>query len=1000
MRKFTLFLASLLVAIGAMAQTPIAVSDFSTDNVYRIYNTSSKETAAMAFAPNSGATAGALTAYNEEDAAQEWRLIAKDGKYLFFNLSTSKYLQGVQGSNGVSMTSDVNSAVAYTMKTEEDANGNGLFIFNHADSQTNYLFNDGNGKLAGWTGNNNEKFYMSYVRTLSQEIELTYNFVYNGETKYTEKINGFVGEAYPSFNTKLPFGVVASALDGNVSADDTEKTIELSLNVPFEYASSYESIEHWYYMNIRDDGPTYLAYNSEKEYIPAAVSSVDKSNKDIYTWAFIGDPFNGFQIVNYAAGETMILSAPEAPTGDKNAAQLARMVNKDAAAGNTIWMFLNPTHPNPATNCFYIQHPTATSYAFNRQDYDNTRALCYWSGRDTGSAIQLVERPMAAAAELEVLIETIENAGITAGTIIGEYTKASVDALNSAVANAKDILTNGTPTAEEVATLQAAYDALAVILPTAGKYYQFHNALAFAETKAIYANGNTAAWKSLNEDDKAFYWEAVATDNGIALKNAANGKYLLGNADRSGDWSLANDATGAEMGVKIFSTEENEKGYQYGIVIKNWQMHTAGHDNGAGISGNIVSWNTDAANSASAWYIKEVELPTFYTVTYKFAYNGDTKYTQTAELAPNAAFPAMTIELPYGVTSDFAIPEGTVTENTTKAFALNIAKELPFKAGKWYYVQMHANGNVTSYIQDNKDGIVEWLDKDFTSDEIDSHLWKFEGDVFSGIKVINKGTGYAITSTSGDAETGDAANATAFFPVTSKAGGNWFCLRYPNSNLYLNAQGEQIKSFADNDNGSSFRLTEYKEHEVTVSAADYATLYLDYNVYIPADVEVYAAASKGSNYVSLAAVEGTIPANQGVILKNAGTYTFKTAPKATAIESNLLAGTVETSDITPAEKTTYYVLANGENGVGLYPDALSEGIFRNNANKAYLPVVVESGNAAPSYSFNFDWNGTTGIEGVTAEGAQDGAIYDITGRRVKAITAPGIYIVNGKKVVK
>ena len=71
----------------------------------------------------------------------------------------------------------------------------------------------------------------------------------------------------------------------------------------------------------------------------------------------------------------------------------------------------------------------------------------------------------------------------------------------------------------------------------------------------------------------------------------------------------------------------------------------------------------------------------------------------------------------------------------------------------------------------------------------------------------------------------------------------------------------------------------------------------------------------------------------------------------------------------------------------------------NNANKAYLPVVVEA-NAAPSYSFNFDWAGTTAIEGVVAEGAQDGAIYDITGRRVKAITAPGIYIVNGRKVVK
>ena len=148
-------------------------------------------------------------------------------------------------------------------------------------------------------------------------------------------------------------------------------------------------------------------------------------------------------------------------------------------------------------------------------------------------------------------------------------------------------------------------------------------------------------------------------------------------------------------------------------------------------------------------------------------------------------------------------------------------------------------------------------------------------------------------------------------------------------------------------------------------------------------------------------VEGTLPANTGVILKNEGTYAFPLSITSANGATSLLQGTAETTDITPAENTTYYVLANGENGVGLYKDELDGGTFRNNANKAYLPVVAEAdANAVASYSFNFDWAGTTGIEGVVAEGAENGAIYDITGRRVKAITAPGIYIVNGRKVVK
>ena len=189
---------------------------------------------------------------------------------------------------------------------------------------------------------------------------------------------------------------------------------------------------------------------------------------------------------------------------------------------------------------------------------------------------------------------------------------------------------------------------------------------------------------------------------------------------------------------------------------------------------------------------------------------------------------------------------------------------------------------------------------------------------------------------------------------------------------------------------------------VDVTAAGYATLYLGYPVAIPAGVEAYVVSAVNDGWVALEQVTGVLPAETGVLVKaDQGEYEFVySADDVASIGSSLLNGTVATTDITPAENTAYYVLANGTEGVGLYKDELNGGTFRNNANKAYLPVVVESGNAAASYSFNFDWNGTTGVEGVVAEGAQDGAIYDITGRRVKAITAPGIYIVNGKKVVK
>ena len=68
----------------------------------------------------------------------------------------------------------------------------------------------------------------------------------------------------------------------------------------------------------------------------------------------------------------------------------------------------------------------------------------------------------------------------------------------------------------------------------------------------------------------------------------------------------------------------------------------------------------------------------------------------------------------------------------------------------------------------------------------------------------------------------------------------------------------------------------------------------------------------------------------------------------------------------------------------------------NNANKAYLPASEVPANVK-SLSFRFG-EGTTAIENVEVENEVK-TIFDLTGRRVEEVTAPGIYIINGKKVL-
>lgn len=630
---------------------------------------------------------------------------------------------------------------------------------------------------------------------------------------------------------------------------------------------------------------------------------------------------------------------------------------------------------------------------------------------DPSAALAILDNPtaelQALIGEAEALLATV-NANL--GTAIGKYAQSTADALAAAISTAEGV---GSATAEDVATLQAAIKAVKVILPTVGQYYQLHSALAaFPETKAVYSNGSDPRWKTLNEDDKSFYWLAVDAGNGnVVFQNANDGKYIAGNAGQSGAWTMVETPSKESyIDVKIFSEAGND--IEYGIIMNNWQMHCAGHGGGAGTESNIVSWNTDNANSASSWFIKPVELQMFYDVTYNFIYNDEVKYTSTVSIASGAEYPEVMVPvMPYGINAgEVARPEGTVTENKVVNFELT--KEKEFTSVKavvdaanidtWYYVQMHANGAVTSYIEDNGGSTVEWTDKTVAQADIESHLWGFVGDVF-GMKMVNKKTGKAIASTgSGSASMSDVNSATSFVVTASQANDPWFCFKYPTNNNYLNAQGDCIKHWAANDNGSSFKATEYKIHEVEVGTADYATLYLGSKVFIPETVEAYVVSEATGNYASLTQVTGSLPANTGVILKGEGTHQFITsADAATTIESNLLAGSVENTYVAgPA-----YVLANGTNGVGLYKAKLNkdaEGAdgsthFLNNANKAYLPATT----AAESrfLVFNFGDDNATAIEGIEAENTADAVVYDLAGRRVQK-AQKGLYIVNGKKVIK
>ena len=206
--------------------------------------------------------------------------------------------------------------------------------------------------------------------------------------------------------------------------------------------------------------------------------------------------------------------------------------------------------------------------------------------------------------------------------------------------------------------------------------------------------------------------------------------------------------------------------------------------------------------------------------------------------------------------------------------------------------------------------------------------------------------------------------------------------------------GDNVTSSDANYVCYTFRLEEVTSLPVTVSAANYATFYTPVAVKIPAGVEVYYASAVEDEYVILNPITGTIPANTGVILKNAGSYEFEITTDVPAIEGNLLKGTVARTQL--AQNGRCYVLGLDANSVvGMYKAAKGEdnSVFFNSGHKAYLELPE----ASKSNSYRFDFGGTTGIETIETS-AQDNVIYDLTGRRVEK-AVKGLYIVNGKKVL-
>ena len=172
------------------------------------------------------------------------------------------------------------------------------------------------------------------------------------------------------------------------------------------------------------------------------------------------------------------------------------------------------------------------------------------------------------------------------------------------------------------------------------------------------------------------------------------------------------------------------------------------------------------------------------------------------------------------------------------------------------------------------------------------------------------------------------------------------------------------------------------------------------------DTKILDAASYNVTDATVGSIEKGyyVPANTGVLIVGydaTTTYYFPAEAQTVTLPANQLKPAPANGGVFEAKTGyMYYKLAYGnwtnKTQLGFYWGADNGAAFYVKVGTAYLAV-----RATETTAKGFTLNGeATGIEGVNANVENAKAIYNLNGQRVASMAKPGLYIVNGKKVVR
>ncbi len=508
----------------------------------------------------------------------------------------------------------------------------------------------------------------------------------------------------------------------------------------------------------------------------------------------------------------------------------------------------------------------------------------------------------------------------------------------------------------------------------------------FADGTSVKANRNNTMPFATNVAAEnylwAFYPELIdGTTFRFRIKNIGTGTYLSSE-------STANDHSGDE--VSLVSDETNSEAIFFTVTANKQIRNCKGYD---------LSVNSEANSSAAIQYVG----------TYNTNHNG----------TKNKIINANNYTLTDGAGNEYVgtngvqnLPAiGTYTDGAWGDNGYSATVTFPFSVSSAEVTNetMIANFNATQRWHAVGSDVKVQTEVP-TVATMDEWMWAiyptFEEGKFT-FKVKNMSTGTYVTVNKNTSSFDTQGTVTLTGEGTELEVITWLgspCFIVSGSNyVYLTINGTLdtdvfLATWTGGNNSHAGNKLHFPNptYNVTITDAKAATLTTPFAVSLPTGVTAGYVNGVDTEKQILTYTDVTaIPAGESVVLfGEAGIYTFNKTENAEDFTSeNYLVGYNVATDI--PEGQTVYALGDKSNGVAFYTFTGTQYA----AGKAYLQLPVAEAKAIGYFNV-FGGEGTTGIGNAQLTMDNENVvIYDLQGRRVEQMEK-GIYIVNGKKIIK